>query len=257
MFQAEIPVHRLPWERFKLLRQDKTFCVIPRFFRLTEYGGRFQQRLAEGFLHIPDAHDPGGDPVDCGVKIIQTDVHTGNTVSDDFGCDHLEFVVEQHHMIAVPADGTADMQKDLIQEKQHGTDFVADLLSRMKMPGVQAQHQAVLHGIAQIKLMRTDRTAFHPDSKELALNGIPHQGRIPPDGINLIQRLRQTFPRRSAIHGNILESVRNPGVHDAARPESAPHFLRNSAAGLRMGDPEGPHPGIRTRQGQTARRHRM
>ena len=69
-------------------------------------------------------------------------------------------------------------------------------------------------------------------------------------GKNAVQRLFESGPGSGAVHGDVLESVGNPGVHDAGSPELFPHFRRDLAAGDAVFDPVFANPRVGTGKGQ-------
>ena len=184
-------------------------------------------------------------------------MNSGNVIADCFVRDVLKLVVENHHMVGVPADRTADVQQHFWKEEENGADLVADLLGRMKMSGVDGQHEIVLFCIVHVELVAADGAAFHSDSEQLALHGIEQILFGIFDGENLIQRIFQAGAGAAAVNRNVLESVGNPGVHDAGRAKFASEVVADDAAGFRMMDPELADLLFRGREGESLLRHRM
>ena len=63
------------------------------------------------------------------------------------------------------------------------------------MSRIEADHFLLGHRVAKVKLMRPDDIAFRTDAKELALNRIEIETGIDRFRKNLIERIRQPFPR--------------------------------------------------------------
>lgn len=62
-------------------------------------------------------------------------------VADNFAGDGTGFVIQQHHVIAVPAYRAADVQQQARDIEHGGRDFVGDDFRRMEVAGIQ--HNAV------------------------------------------------------------------------------------------------------------------
>ena len=100
---------------------------------------RLQQTDEEGTNDVAGADHPRGDAVDAGVKIIQADVDAVLiTVRDDFAGDGEQIVVEDDHMVAVPADAAADVEQNFGQILQHAGNFVRNAFSGVVMAGIEA-----------------------------------------------------------------------------------------------------------------------
>lgn len=71
------------------------------------------------------------------VKQIVTNNLTGNRTG---------FIIQQHHVIAVPANRTADVQQQLRYIQHGGGNLVGNHFSRVEVPGVE--HSAVWRLVA-------------------------------------------------------------------------------------------------------------
>src|SRR6185503_14935976 len=81
-------------------------------------------------------------------------------------------VGKRDHMVAIPADTTAHVQKNLRQIQQHAGNFVSDRLGRMVMASVEAKKFFARDGVAQVKLVRADNVTLAPNAEELGLDGV-------------------------------------------------------------------------------------
>ena len=75
-------------------------------------------------------------------------------VGDDFARGRFEIVGQRDNVVAIPADTTAHVQKNLRQIRQYTGDFVRNCLGRMVMASIEAEEFFARDGVAQIKLMR-------------------------------------------------------------------------------------------------------
>jgi hypothetical protein len=97
-----------------------------------------QKGHKKSFLQIACAGNPSRDPVDACVKKIKTDECAGNSiVYHNLFCDFNGFIIEQHHMIAVPTYRARHVKRKTLVEKENGRYFVRNHLRRMVMPAVE------------------------------------------------------------------------------------------------------------------------
>src|SRR5690606_30732826 len=96
----------------------------------------------------------GSQPVDGGIKVVQSHMYTISFPgAHDLLCECQQLIVEDHHMITIPAFGTTDMQVDLGHIEQDRRDLVGDHLSGMEMASIECQHHLVRNGISHVKFM--------------------------------------------------------------------------------------------------------
>ncbi len=67
-------------------------------------------------------------------------------VTNNLTGNRLSFIIQQHHVIAVPAHRTTDVQQQLRHIQHGGGNLVGNHFSRVEMPGVG--HSAVWRLVA-------------------------------------------------------------------------------------------------------------
>ena len=92
--------------------------------------------------------------------------------SDDFLGNGAQVVGERDDVIAIPADPTADMQEDGIEEEKDRGNFVGDRFGGMKVAGIQAEQFMVFDRIAQVEFMGADDSTFRADAEEFAFDRV-------------------------------------------------------------------------------------
>src|ERR1019366_10073254 len=120
----------------------------------------------------------------------------------------------------------------------------------MEVARIQAQQLAVLDGIAQIKLVRTDDEAFGANAEELALHGVEVKARIEVLGKDRIEGTLEDLPWRLAVGGGVLEAVGDPDIGDTGRTKGPAEPFADLAASDAVLDPELPDPHIAAAQGE-------
>ena len=157
-----------PRQGFQFFQQSQPPRVVHACSSFRNVLKRFEQGNQQGLQHVARAGHPGGDAVDACVEIVQPDVNPVDLAAADqlFG-DGLKLVVQDDHVVAVPADRPADVQQQLRAEHQDGRNFFGDHFGGMKVPGVEAQQFLAGDRIAQIKFMGADRIAFRANAEEL------------------------------------------------------------------------------------------
>ena len=74
-------------------------------------------------------------------------------VADDFAGNGLGFVIQQHHVVAVPAHRAADVQQQTRHVEHGGGNFVGDHLGWVEMAGIQAQRGLAAGGVTHVELV--------------------------------------------------------------------------------------------------------
>ena len=134
-------------------------------------------------------------------------------VTNNLTGNRLSFIIQQHHVIAVPANRTADVQQQLRHIQHGGGNLVGNHFSRVEMPGVQAQRRLAAGGIPHVKLIGANRVALRANTKQFALNGVDMVRRIQLLADHLIQSCQQTLTRGETVNGDIFHAIRDPDVH--------------------------------------------
>ena len=178
-------------------------------------------------------------------------------VTDDFAGNRLGFVIQQHHVIAVPAHRTADVQQQARHVEHGGGDFVGDHLGRVEVAGIQTQRGLAAGGVTHVELVRAHGVALGANAEQLALYGVDVVRRVQLLADGLIQRGQQALARGQAIDGDVLHAVRDPDVHHRRRAELFAEIRRNAAADLHVVDPELADVVVRVGEGKTVRAQRM
>ncbi len=73
-FEAVVIIDCAEREYLALLQKRHAARVVPIDFEGAEFGSRFDERDEQRFDHAAGADDPGGDAVDAGVEIIESDM---------------------------------------------------------------------------------------------------------------------------------------------------------------------------------------
>ena len=167
--------------------------------------------------------------------------------------DGLRLVVEDDHVVAVPADGAAHVQEHPVDEGQHRRQLVGDDLGGVEVAGVEAEHDLPAHRVGQVELVRAGGVALGADPEELALHGVAVVLARHGPGEGLVERLQQALPRPEAVVGQVLGAVRDPEVEHRRRPQGAAEGGGHLAAGLHVADPEGAHAGVGVGEGPSLR----
>ena len=90
------------------------------------------------------------------------------------------------------------------------------------MAGVQAEGEALLGGIAEVKLVGADSVGFHADAEEFAFDGVDIPLRIDLRGEDGVEGIAQAFARGEAICGDVLVTVGDPDIGDGGEPSASP-----------------------------------
>src|ERR1035438_6485320 len=200
----------------------------------------FEQGDQKRLEHVARADHPGGHAVDAGVEVVQAHVNLGSELAaaHQFLGDVLQFVVQEHHVIAVPTNRAADVQQQAGAEHQHRGNLLGNHFGGVVVPGVERQHFLARYRVAHVELERTNRVTFGADAEKLGFHRVQVNAGIDGFGEYLVQSVRQTLARRRAVDGNVLVSVRNPEVGHRGRAKLAAHFCADLAAGDSVPDPE-------------------
>lgn len=98
------------------------------------------------------------------------------------------------------------------------------------MAGIETDQLAGLRGIAQIKIVRSDRVRLRADAEEFRFDRVEDEGLVDRLRKDFVEGFPQPFARRKTVGRNVFESVRRPLVADRRRAERRP----NSAAMRRI-----------------------
>ena len=81
---------------------------------------RLERRQKKRLLHIARADHPRRDTVDGGVEVIKSDMDAlFKTIAEDLRRDRAQLVVEDDHMVGIPAHRARDMEQDVIKIQKH------------------------------------------------------------------------------------------------------------------------------------------
>ena len=80
-------------------------------------------------------------------------------------------VVQQNHVIGIPAHRARDMEQNLVQKTQGRRNLVGDTFGGMEVAGIQAEQRLARGRIGQIEIVGAGRIALRADAEELALDG--------------------------------------------------------------------------------------
>ena len=117
-------------------------------------------------------------------------------VAHDLAGNRLRFIIQQHHVIAVPTHWTADMQQQARHVQHGGGDFVGNHFGRMEVTRIQTQRRLATGGVTHVELVRAHGVAFRTDAKQLAFDGIDMVRRVEFLADHFVQRVQQTLARR-------------------------------------------------------------
>ncbi len=185
-------------------------------------------------------------------------MHSGQQLAaHDFLEEQAQLLVEEHDVVAVPAQSAADMQEHFILEEHNGRELVVYGLGGMEVSHVQAEQLRVADGVCQVELMRADHVVFAAQAEKLAFQGV--QAKLRADFLceNLLQCLLQSQPGAYSVHGMVFCPVGYPMVDDAGLSLLTAHFGGDFTAGLGMSDPEAAHLAVTMRQGVSLLGHGM
>ncbi|CPR51879.1 Uncharacterised protein [Salmonella enterica subsp. enterica serovar Bovismorbificans] len=123
-------------------------------------------------------------------------MHTVEQVmTDDLAGNCLGFIVQEHHVVAIPAYRAADVQQQPWHIEHGGGNFVGNHFSGMEVARIQAQRGLTAGGVAHVELIGADGVAFRADAKQFALNGVDVVRRVEFLANDLIQRFQQALAR--------------------------------------------------------------
>ncbi|MNS56304.1 hypothetical protein D3C72_891600 [compost metagenome] len=140
-------------------------------------------------------------------------------VANNFAGDGLSLVIQQDHVVAVPAYRAAHVQQQARDVQNGGGDFVGDHLSRMEVARIQAQRRLAAGGVAHVELVGAHGVALGADAEQLALHRINVMRRIQFFADHLVESVQQALARSQAVNGDIFHAVRDPDVHHRRRAE--------------------------------------
>lgn len=99
-------------------------------------------------------------------------------MANDFAGDGTGFIIQQHHVVVVPAHRAADVQQQARDVEHGGGDLVGDHFRRMEVAGIEAQRRLTAGGVTHIELVGADGVAFGADAEQLALHGVDMVRRV-------------------------------------------------------------------------------
>ena len=209
-----------------------------------------EQGIEQGLLHIAGTHHPGGDPVDGGVKIIQADQHLmGCIVADDLLGDLHQLVIQQHHMVAIPADAPGHMEGDPVEVAQQAGDLIADHLGGVVMAVVQQVVDPGMGGrVGDIKFAGSHRVGLQANAEHLGFHAVHHPGQLFCK--DLIQAILEPEPRGHAVGGYVLVAVGHPYVAGTVGVQLPGEIGGDPAAGDAVADPEAANVLVGAAEGQ-------
>ena len=117
-------------------------------------------------------------------------------VANDLAGNRLSFIIQQYHVIAVPAHWTADVQQEARYIQHGGGDFVGNYFCRMEVTRIQTQRGLAAGGVTHVELVRAHGIAFRTDAKQLAFDGIDMVRRVEFLADHFVQCVQQTLARR-------------------------------------------------------------
>ena len=124
---------------FELFAQGQAGETVVRPLGLPQRFDRQKQGEKESLERGAGADDPGSDPVEAGVEIIQGEMRpVQGPAADDFLGDGEKVVVQDDDMVAVPAEAAAQMEDEAGGEQQDRRDLVGHGFRRMEMAEVEA-----------------------------------------------------------------------------------------------------------------------
>ena len=102
----------------------------------------------------PGADDHGPDSVHGAVEEIEAQVgYRQLAASHQLLEQGTDLIAQNHHMVAVPAHRSGNMEEQLIGELKQSGDLVGYRLCRVKVPHIQTDHLAPTQRIANIELV--------------------------------------------------------------------------------------------------------
>ena len=156
--------------------------------------------------------------------------------TDDFAEEVERGVVHDGDVVAVPADGAADVEHQLGHELQQGAHLVGWRLGGVVMACVDGGNLAVLGGIGRVEVVAAYGEALQADAEDLALDAVLHVGFLL--GKNLVERVLQQFAVEVVVDADVLATVVYPEVHDAGVVLRTAHSVGNVAATACVLNPE-------------------
>ncbi len=122
-------------------------------------------------------------------------------MANDFAGDGLGFIIQQHHVVAVPAHRAADVQQQVRDVEHGGGDLVGNHFRRMEVAGIEAQRRLTAGGVTHIELVGADGVAFGADAEQLALHGVDMVRRVELLADHLIKGVQQRWrgAKRSTV----------------------------------------------------------
>ena len=125
------------------------------------------------------------------------------------------------------------------------------------MAGVEAEQFAARDGVAEVEFVRADGATLRADAKEFSFNGVEVVFCRERLLENFVERGGETFARSAPVGGRVLESVGNPDVGDAGRPESFAHRGADFARAAAVFNPELANAFVAMREGEAVSRFWM
>ncbi len=245
-------------QALEILERREAAGVVALLLERAELCCRLQERDEQCLEHRARPDHPGGHAVNARVEVIQADVNAILiAAAHDLLREGDQFLVERHHMIAVPAHAAADVEEHLVKEGEYRAEFVGDDLGRMVVPRVESEEESVLDRVGEVELVGADHATLRADAEELRLHGVEEVRGVHVGGKDLVEGLAEPLTVRLSVHGGILESVGNPEIADARSAQLTPHEGPDLTAHDPVLDPEAADALVRVREGKAVRRLRV
>jgi len=237
VLQIEVVVDGTEGQRLHLFQQSQTLEALAVVFVLTEHVERLKQGLQQAFLRGAGADDVGTYSVNGSVEVVEADVGA----VEGFGADDLleqvqSLVVHDGHVVGIPTDGTTDVQHQLRHIKKQRRDLVGHILGRLVVTRVERVDDLARGAVAFVEVHRANSETLQTDAEELSLDARFHVGQW--FGQNLVQRSGQNLAIAFAFHGDVLQAVVHPDVHDAWVALRLAHRVGDAAAAFGVLNPE-------------------
>ena len=159
-------------------------------------------------------------------------------------------VVHDGHMVGIPADGAGDMEHQLGDEQQQGSNLVGDVFRLLVVAGVEGVHHLAGGAVAFVEVHGADRIAFQADAEELGFDAAFHAGKV--FGEDFVEGGGEQFAIVFPPDREVLRAVMDPDVHDAGVTLGLAHGVSDAAAALGVFDPEIPDGFVGIGQGQVS-----
>lgn len=162
---------------------------------------------------------------------------THTSTAHDLGGDLLRGIVEQDHVVGVPANGARDVHRDLVKEQKQRRELVGHVFGGVEMPRIdEVVDTGVAGGVGEVELIRADGHGFETNAEHLRFAAIDHA--IERLGEDLVERILQALAQSVAIAWHVLQAVGNPDAAYHLIIERFADLLRDATACLAVVDSE-------------------